>query len=305
MKPSINHQVLWGAYFKLTFTTVVWGISFIATKLAVREAAPGVVVWLRFLIGVVLMFIILLVRKQLALPTGRDALQFALLGFIGVTLHQWLQSTGLVTSQASTTAWIVASIPIFIAMLGWFFLREKVTSIQLAGILLAALGVLLVVSRGDVLSVFREQNFAPGDVLILLSAPNWALFSVLSRGVLKKHSPLFMVFYVLLFGWLFSTLLLLGQGGLTQMALLSQNGWAAVLFLGIFCTALGYLFWYDGLSALTASQAGAFIYLEPLVTAIAAWVVLGEPLSAASLLGGGLILGGVWLVNTYSSRMDE
>ena len=134
-------------------------------------------------------------------------------------------------------------------------------------------------------------------MLILLSAPNWALFSVLSRGVLKKHSALFMVFYVLLFGWLFSSLWLFGQGGFTQVRLLSQNGWAAVLFLGIFCTALGYLFWYDGLSAVTASQAGAFIYLEPLVTAVAAWVVLGEQITAALLFGGGLILGGVWLVN--------
>jgi len=113
-----------------------------------------------------------------------------------------------------------------------------------------------------------------------------------------------MVFYVLLFGWLFSTLLLPGQGGFTQVLLLSQTGWGSVLFLGIFCTALGYLFWYDGLSAVTASQAGAFIYLEPLVTVLAAWAVLGEALTPASLLGGCLILGGVWLVNTSSSRMD-
>jgi drug/metabolite transporter (DMT)-like permease len=75
------------------------------------------------------------------------------------------------------------------------------------------------------------------------------------------------------------------------------NGWLGVGFLGIFCTGLAYIFWYDALQLLPASQAGAFLYLEPLVTVVVAAVILGEPLLAASLSGGLIILLGVWIVN--------
>ncbi len=127
----------WEAYAKVTFAVVAWGASFIATKVALQEVSPVTVVWLRFGIGVLILGVAALWRGQLALPQKKDLPYFALLGFIGITFHQWLQSTGLVTSQASTTAWIVATTPIFMAILGWFVLREKLTKIQILGIMLS------------------------------------------------------------------------------------------------------------------------------------------------------------------------
>jgi len=285
------------AYFKLTFAALVWGISFIATKLAVSEISPPALIWLRFGIGLLILLAMLIQRRQLKLPSTRDTLYFALLGFIGITFHQWLQATGLVTSQASTTSWLVSISPIFIALLGWIFLREKLSWLILVGIGLASLGVALVVSRGDLASLFSGGFGTPGDVLVLISAPNWAVFSVLSRRPLQKFPALFVLFYVILFGWLMVNPTFIAVRGWTQFGQLTGSGWLAVIFLGIFSTALAYIFWYDGLQAVPASQAGAFLYLEPLVTLLVAALVLGEAITAMGLLGGGLILGGVWLVN--------
>jgi len=285
-----------GPILGVLFAVLAWGSSFIATKVALQDVSPVTVVWLRFAMGVVVMGLVLFARRQFAIPCWKDLAYFSLLGFIGITFHQWLQSTGLVTAQAATTAWIVASTPVFIALLSWLFLKEKLGWRKSAGILLAALGVLLVVSRGDLASVAAGRFGAPGDLLILISAPNWAIFSVLSRRGLERHPAGRMMFYVMLSGWLFSSLLLIGGPGLSEVGALTTRGWLGVLFLGVVCSGLAYVLWYGALQALPASKVGAFLYLEPLAAVIAAALVLGEPLLWASLLGGLVILFGVWLV---------
>lgn len=288
---------LWLSYAKVTFSVVVWGASFIATKVVLREVSPVTVVWLRFGIGVLILGLTNLQRGQLALPGWKEALYFSLLGFIGITFHQWLQSTGLVTAQASTTAWIVATTPIFMAILGWSVLRERLDRIQVLGIALAAVGVLLVVSKGDLDSLAVGQFGTPGDILILVSAANWAVFSTLSRRGLSKHSAEWMLLYVMGFGWLFVTVAFFGGSGLSEVDQLSRDGWLGTAFLGIACSGLAYIFWYDGLQAIQASQVGAFLYLEPLVAVVVAAIVLSEPVLLVSLIGGCTILLGVWMVN--------
>jgi drug/metabolite transporter (DMT)-like permease len=289
------------AFLKLTVAVVAWGGSFIATKLALREATPVALVWTRFLMGVVVLGAVVTARRQLAPVPGRTLARFALLGFLGVTLHQWLQSNGLVTAQASTTAWIVASTPVFIAILGAAVLRERLPNLGILGIACAAAGVLLVATRGHLAELAHGRLGAPGDVLILLSAPNWAVFSVLSRRGLRGHPPARMMFYVMTLGWIFTTALFLAGPGPHALPRFSGAGWIAAGFLGIVCSGIAYVFWYDALEILPASQAGAFLYLEPLVAMVVAAVLLGEPVTAASLLGGAVILLGVWLVSRTSA----
>jgi drug/metabolite transporter (DMT)-like permease len=289
------------AFVKLTIAVVAWGASFIATKVALRDASPVMIVWTRFLMGVVILGAAVIARRQLTPVPVRDLGRFAVLGFLGITFHQWLQSNGLVTAQASTTAWIIASTPVFIAILGAAVLRERLPPIGIVGIALAAAGVLLVVTRGDFAQLARGQFGAPGDWLILLSAPNWAVFSVLSRRVLRGHPPARMMFYVMTIGWLFTSALLLIDPASHALPRFTREGWVAVAFLGVACSGFAYIFWYDALEALPASQAGAFLYLEPLVAVVVAAVVLGESMGIASLLGGAIILLGVWLVSRASA----
>lgn len=298
----MERRVRWAAYGMALFSVLAWGSSFIATKVVLRDVTPVTVVWLRFAIGVSVMGAVTLARRQLWRPGWKDLVYFALMGFNGITFHQWLQSTGLVTAQATTTAWIVASTPVFIALLGRLVLRESLGWLRIAGIGLAALGVLLVVSRGDFASLAAGRIGTPGDRLILLSAPNWAVFSVLSRRGLERHPAAGMMFFVMAFGWLFSSLLFFGGSGLEEIGKLTLQGWMGVLFLGLACSGLAYVFWYGALQALPASQVGAFLYLEPLAAAIVAAVVLGEPLVWSSLVGGAVILLGVWMVQSMKGK---
>ena len=280
-------------------------IAFIATKIAVQEVSPVTVVWLRFFIGTVILGYFAWKSKELSLPKRKDVLDLLWLGFLGITLHQWLQSSGLVTSEASTTAWLVSTAPVFMALLGWLFLKESLSSRTITGFLLATIGVVLVVTKGDIRSIFNGKFGASGDILILISALNWAIFSVLSRPILKRFSAIKVTFYVLFFGWLLTSVQFLVGHHWVEFNQLSVDGWTSIAFLGIFCSALAYIFYNDGLKLLPASKVGAFLYLEPLIATIAAAAVLSESIVLASLAGGGLILLGVWLVNYNSGEYLE
>jgi drug/metabolite transporter (DMT)-like permease len=247
--------------------------------------------------GVIILGLAVGLSRQFSLPRGKDWGYFAVLGFLGITFHQWLQSTGLVTAQATTTGWIIASTPIFMALLGLIVLKERLIWYQVAGIILAAFGVLLVVTKGDLAAVTAGKFGTSGDILVLISAPNWAVFSALSRSGLKKHPSTLMMFYVMSFGWFFTSILFFATSGIGQIPLIPWDGWIAITFLGVFCSGIAYIFWYDALKVLPVAQTGAFLYLEPVITVIVAALVLKESVLLATLIGGITILVGVWLVN--------
>jgi len=295
------------AILKALFSVTVWGASFVATKVALGYAAPITVVWLRFAMGVVILGLAVKLRGQFSLPQGQDWSYFALLGFLGITFHQWLQSTGLVTAQATTTGWIVATTPIFMALLGLIFLKENLNWKQVLGIALATIGVLLVVTKGDLSTLANGQFGTTGDILVLISAVNWAVFSTLSRSGLQRHHATHMMFYIMTFGWLFSSILFFATPHLKSIHEIPLNGWLAITFLGVFCSGIAYIFWYDALQALPVAQTGAFLYIEPIITVIVAAIILNERLLLATILGGITILVGVWMVNRTNSAplLDE
>lgn len=290
-------------WIKVTFAVIMWGASFIATKVALRAVSPVTVIWTRFLLGFLVIAAVVAFRRDLVLPSKRDAAYFAMLGFIGIAFHQWLQATGLQTASASTTSWIVATTPIFMALFGWIFLREALSWLHILGIGLATLGVLLVITKGDFSMLGFERSGMPGNLYILLSAPNWSVFSLLSRRGLARYPAARMMLYVMGFGWLFSSVMLFSGPGLTEIASLTIEGWMGILFLGVFCSGVAYIFWYDGLQSASMSQVGALIYLEPLVTVIVAALMLDERILPAAMLGGLSILMGVYLVDHAARKM--
>jgi len=291
-------------YIEALFAVTVWGASFVATKISLEYVTPSTVVWLRFTMGVIILGLAVGLNKQFALPQGKDWGYFAVLGFLGITFHQWLQSTGLLTAQATTTAWIITSTPIFIALLGFIILKEHLAWYQVGGIILATFGVLLVVTKGNLSSLTAGKFGTPGDFLVLISAINWAVFSTLSRSGLKKHPSTLMMFYVMTFGWFFTSILFFTNSGFKQISSIPLDGWVAIAFLGVFCSGIAYIFWYDALKVLPVAQTGAFLYFEPMITVIVASLVLHESLLLATLVGGITILIGVWLVNRPSQSVQ-
>lgn len=284
-------------YLEALFAVVVWGGSFIATKIAVGQMSPVAVVWLRFAMGIPILGAAVFLRRQFAWPKPAEWGYFALLGFIGISFHQWLQSNGLQTAQATTTAWIVSTAPVFIALLAWMVLKERITLVQGFGVGVALLGVIVVVSKGNLGNFFAGQFGVIGDFLIFISAINWAVFSILSRRGLKEHPSTRMTFWVMTLGWLITSVAFFAQGGPAQLPRLDSRGWIAMIFLGIFTTGLAYIAWFDALASLPATQTGAFLYIEPLTSMVVAAFILGEQVTWASLVGGAVILLGVWLVN--------
>ncbi len=284
-------------HLEALFAVVVWGASFIATKIAVGQISPIAVVWIRFAMGIPILFVAVAMRKQFAFPKGREWLYFALLGFLGISFHQWLQSNGLQTAQATTTAWIVATSPAFIAVLGWLALKEKLKLIQTAGIVLAMIGVLVVVSKGNFANVAIGNFGTVGDFLILISSVNWAVFSIISRHGLKTHPSTRLTFWVMTIGWLITSVAFFAGKSYTEIPLLDSRGWWALIFLGIFTTGFAYIAWFDALAQLPSAQTGAFLFIEPLSSMVVAAIVLKEQVTLAAILGGAVILFGIWLVN--------
>jgi len=284
-------------YLEALFVVIVWGASFIATKIAVEQISPVAVVWIRFAMGIPILFFAVVMRKQFTFPKGNEWLYFALLGFLGITFHQWLQSNGLQTAQATTTAWIVSTSPVFISILAWFILKEKLSLIQIVGIVFAMFGVLIVVSKGDFASIAIGNFGTYGDFLILISSINWAVFSILSRRGFQTHPSTRLTFWVMTLGWLITSVAFISGKNYTEITQLDSRGWWAMIFLGIFTTGLAYIAWFDVLSQLPAAQSGAFLFLEPPSSMLIAFFVLNEKITWASIFGGIVIIIGVWLVN--------
>lgn len=300
------------AQLKAAAATLSWGASFVAIKIALRECAPLTVIWVRFLLGLPVLLCLAMFserglsreerfslgRLRTALPGRAEWLPLSVLGFLGGPFHHLLQSTGLRTAQAATSAWIVSTIPVFIAILGWLFLKEHFGRKGVLGLLLAAIGVLAVVTKGHPERLFLVHGLGLGDFLVLLSAVNWAVFSVASRKFLGSSEPEKSTFWVMFLGWLQTSLLFVFSEHVQELAALSGAAWMSLLFLGVFCTGLAYAFWYDALRVLPASRVGVFMYLNPLSATAMAVMFLGETLTGATLAGVVAIFAGVWCVNS-------
>ncbi len=296
------------ARVKAFIAAVVWGASFVATKAAVSEISPVTLIFLRFGIGVVVLAFAVWRLGIIRTVSRRDLLLLMLLGAIGIPIHQGLQANGLVVTAATSVAWLVALTPVFTALLAWLFLSESFGMTKTLGLIIAFLGALIVITRcRDVACNVSTADLlrlpsTTGDFLALASALNWAIFTVISKPVLKRLHPTLMMAFVMAIGWIFVLPFLVSAQGWNEFSRLSMNGWIAVVFLGIFCSGIAYIFWYDALAQIDASQVAAFIYLEPFVTVIIAAMVLGEAITPVSIVGGLTILLGVYLVNRSSTR---
>jgi drug/metabolite transporter (DMT)-like permease len=283
---------------------VLWGISFVATRAALSEIPPVTLVFTRFALGTALLLALLALRGRLS-PPPRDTWPALLsMGFLGVFLHQMLQAHGLELTTAVHAGWLIGLIPIWSALLAAIVLRERLGLVKVAGLLLGFAGALLVITRGQFSGGALALPATRGDLLILASTVNWAVYSIVGRGTLARLGSARATAFAMLAGWLLIVPIFLLQAGWTDWARLSAGGWAAVAFLGIGCSGLGYLLWYSALERLETARVAAFLYLEPPVTLATAVVLLNEPVQATTVLGGLIVLAGVFLVQGGAVAAD-
>jgi drug/metabolite transporter (DMT)-like permease len=224
--------------------------------------------------------------------TRRDALPLFLGGAI-FTLHLLIQIAGLETTTAINTGWIIAVSPLAIAILSFFLLGERIGWNGVAGIGIATAGILILVSRGRLTDLRWLRS--TGDWLVLASAHTWALYTVATRDLARRHDAVAVTFGILLFAGLFAAAVFGVAGDVARVRELSGHGIAALLFLAIPGQALGLWIWQQGVARLGAARAGLYLYLEPLATLTLAVPLLGEPFGPVIALGGGLVLAGVYV----------
>lgn len=285
------------AYVEILLCIFFWGASFASMRIAVHELTPLLAVWLRIALGLPILTAAVVCRRELRMLRREEILPLLFLGFMGVVFHQDIQFFGMRTAGVANANWLIAGTPSVVALLGWFFLGEKLSRSAVAGLAISGLGVLLVVGLGTKgLGLFRMGAF--GDLLIAISAVNWAVFQILSRRTVRDNPPTFTAFWINAFAVIIQTaLLVVFPPDLHQLAEVSLRGWGALLFLGCVCSGLCYIFWYDGLSVMSAAKVTAFQFLQPLFGAVAAYFLAGERFTPFIFIGGSLIMIGVWLVN--------
>jgi len=279
------------------WAVVFWGFSFIATKVALREVHPFTLLTLRFGIGGVLLLLVQLQKDRRFLKTFsfNDWLSIILLAIVGISGHALLQAYGLLYTTAINTGWFVAVAPIVITIAARLFLGEGITARRMIGILIGFFGAFLVFSKGVFsLSLFRFASTF-GDFLVLISALTWTAFTVGGRGFLSRFSPLAAITPIMIVGCLITFPFTWLKWEWNILSHLSLSVWMGILFLGIFCSGLAYLFWYSALQKKDSGIVGIYLYLEPLVTLIGAYYLLNEEIQWITLVGGGMILLGVYL----------
>jgi len=279
-------------------------MSFIATKVALREIHPFTLLTLRFGMGGLLLLLFQLQKDRHFLKkfNSKDWLSIILLALVGVSAHTLLQAYGLLYTTAINTGWLIAIMPICIAIAARFYLGEAITLGKIGGIMLGFLGVSLIISKGMFsLSLFHLGSTF-GDFLILISALTWTAFTVGGRGFLSRFSPLAAITPIIILGSFITFPFTLLKWEWNHLFQLSLAAWMSLIFLGIFCSGLAYLFWYAALEKKDSSIVGIYLYLEPFVTLIGAYFLLGEEIKWITLTGGGMTLVGVYLATRRVSR---
>jgi drug/metabolite transporter (DMT)-like permease len=288
---------------------VLWGVSFVATKAALREISPITLIFTRFALGVAVLVFVLKLRRESLVPPRESWLMLALMGFVGIFLHQMIQAHGLTLTTAVRTGWLIGVTPIWSAVLAAGFLGEGFGPRKVLGLFIGLAGALLVITRGELSAGVLTLPSTRGDLLVLASTWTWAIYTILGRDTLKQLGSARATAAAMLAGWAMMIPFFLAGTGWHEYSGLSSTGVAAILFLGIGCSGLGYWFWYAALERIDASQVAAFLYLEPLVTLLSAVALLGETVDMSTLLGGLLVLVGVLAVqaapSASSRRLEE
>jgi len=281
-------------YLLILLAVILWGNSFIATKIALEELSPEAIISLRLIIAIIfLFFTAVFLKKDFRVNIKNHGFIF-ILSLVSV-FHLWIQVTGLNFTTAANSGWIVGTAPIFIATLGAIFFKEKINLIKISGIIVAMFGLFLLISKGELLAISLIES--QGDFLVLGSAFVWGVYSIVNKKISISYSPLMTIFYLFLMMTIIIVPFNLNEKTLVSIIHLSSESWMAVVFLGLFCSGIAYVIWSYALREMESAKVGAFLYFEPAATVISAWFILSESITTLMLISGIIITLGVILVN--------
>lgn len=284
-------------YFSLILTMLFWGGTFIAGRILADSVPPADAAFLRFAVATISMAILTrLIDGKLTLPPKSQIFRLLLLGFTGVFCYNICFFNGLKYIEAGRASLIIALNPMAITIGAVLLFGERLSLVQTSGLFISLIGAVFVISNGDP-SLLFSGGFGFGEAAIVGCVISWASYSIIGRKVLTAMSPLSAVFYSALFGAIMLFLVTLKERTLGVMIGYSIDDWLSLLFLGILGTAVGFSLYYYAIRAIGAARSGVFINLVPLFSILLAWLILGETIKGSVLVGGVILLFGVYLTN--------
>lgn len=278
--------------FYLFFAVMFWGWSFVATKILLDYVNPAELMGLRFIVGLPVLYIVVLAKKVRFRFNPIDR-KYVIIGSLVITIHFIIQITGIKYTSATNTGWIISVTPLVLALLSFLILKEQIGTKEVAGVMVATAGIVLLVSKGRLLDLGWLTSV--GDWLVLASAHTWALYTVATRNLSRKYNPLAVTFSILLPSATILLVYMLFTSDWSKFVRLPFEPLMALLFLGVLSLAVAHWFWQEGVSSLGAAKAGFFLYLEPLATTGLAVPYLHEEFGLFTAIGGLLVLGGVYI----------
>jgi drug/metabolite transporter (DMT)-like permease len=275
---------------------VFFGSSVVAVRVAVQEVPPLSLAVLRFGQGGLLLVLLLLATRGRLRIEWRDLPLLTLLGAIFFTVFPVTFNASLRLIEASRGALVLATIPLWSALLARAARSERLVFRQVVGVLLTLAGVGLALSEHG-LDWHGGLEALVGDGLMLVTALCGAAYGVLAQRAFARYSALTVTTYAMVLGTLLLLPAALVEGLVGVLLRLDGQTVALLVFLGVFGGALGFFLWTFALTRLTPTQVAAYINLNPLVATVLGAALLAERLTIIFAVGFGAVLLGVLLVN--------
>jgi drug/metabolite transporter (DMT)-like permease len=287
--------------FTASLTVLAWGSAFAAVHVGLEAFAPAELALLRYLVASAAL-LVYAAAAGLRLPARRDLPGILAIGLVGIAFYNLALTSGQRSVPAGTASLIIASAPIWMAMISIAARLEAASVGTLGGLVLGLAGVatLALARKGGSLTLGLD----PGILALVVAAIAQSVYSLGQRAFLGRYRPLEVTAYAVWAGTLALLLVLLPErrGVLSACLAAPPRALIAVVYLGLVPGALGYVAWAKTLAALSPSRAGSILYLVPGAAMLIAWLVLGESPAAGAVLGGALVVSGVALTHRTQAR---
>jgi drug/metabolite transporter (DMT)-like permease len=282
------------AYLLLTAMAICFGGTWVAGALAVDAAPPFTIAAVRFGVASVLLFAwARLANRPLSPVTRADLPLIAGLGLTAIAGYNWLFLTGLTLAPASDGAIIVPGLaPVFTLILAGVILGERLGTRAYVGFAVAAVGLYLVVAPGGA----ADGRRLLGDVMFLAGAVCWGIYSVLARVASRRFDAVSATLYGTALGTAILIPAALLEGGAGRLLTAPPAALGGIAYLALFGTVAAFVLLNLGVARIGAARASAFALLVPIVGVLTSVALLGERLGPTTLIGGAIVLAGLWLV---------
>ncbi|ACG74163.1 protein of unknown function DUF6 transmembrane [Anaeromyxobacter sp. K] len=267
--------------------------TYLAAKRALGELSPFEVALVRFGLSS-LAFGLLLWRRPVRVAR-RDLLALLGLGVIAIPVNQGLFLAGMAWTTPGHAALLYALTPVFVFLIARVRLGERAGPAKLAGIALAFAGVVVVLLGRGVVGLHGSSRQLAGDLLILLAVVAWSVFAVAGKPYAQRYGAVGSTGVALVLGTLVYLPVGLVATDWSRLGALSATGWASLGYLVLLTSVVAYILYYWALSRAEASRVAIWSNLQPVLTALLAWAIAGERLTAPFVAGGAMVIAGVIL----------